>query len=148
MSSGDWMFVVLVSLVIGLLVGSFITEKVINWQKGKWIKEAERKDEELKRMRDSAKFWESDAHNNRNLFYNEQRNRHVEKLSFERENDALKTENGKLKKLYADEMQKRLELAELVQRREQAQKDTAEFVTEAIKTAKAEVDRGEVSSGD
>ena len=36
MSNGNWTFFILFSLVIGLLVGCFITEKVINWQKNKY----------------------------------------------------------------------------------------------------------------
>ena len=144
MSNGDWVFMVLISLVIGLLVGSFVTEKAINWQKDKWIKEAERKEEELKRTRDSALRWESDAHNNRNLLYMEQRSRHVDKLCLERENSALKTENGKLKKQYADELQKRLELAELVKKYERGK----EAVDEAVEYVRAEVACGEASSCD
>lgn len=111
-------------------------------------KDAKRKDEELKRTWDSAERWESEAQMLKTSLAAKRASEFNESVFLRRENDALKEENGELKKLYADELQKRLELAELVQRREQAQKDTAELVTEAIKTAKAEVDRGEVSSGD
>lgn len=111
-------------------------------------KELKRKDEELRRTRDSAEHWEAETQSYKNRLFAKQSSEYIETLHLKRELESLKTDNCNLKKLYADELQKRLELAELVQKHEQVQKDTAEFVTEAIKTAKAEVDRGEVSSGD
>lgn len=111
-------------------------------------KDAKRKDEELKRMKDSAEHWEAEAKTFQERFFSKQATELAEFTYLKKRNDVLETENGKLKKQYTDELQKRLELAELVQRHEQAQKDTAEFVTEAIKTVKTEADRGEVSSGD
>ena len=130
MSNYDWMFVSLMALLIGLLVGAWIFYKA-----------------EDHRTRALARKLEEQT---AIAAYYKERTRGLEdelagKL---RELDNAKEARDKYREFWGDELQKRLELAELVQRHEQAQKDTAEFVTEAIKTAKAEVNRGEVSSGD
>jgi hypothetical protein len=111
-------------------------------------KDAKRKDEELKRTRDSAERWESEAQKLKTSLVAKQASEFNESVFLRRERDALKEENGELKKMYADELQKRLELAELVKKHEQTQKDTEKIATEAIKNVNAGVGRGEVPTSD
>lgn len=107
-------------------------------------KDTKRKDEELKRTRDSAEHWEAEAQSYKNRLFAKQSSEYIESLHLKRELESLKTDNCKLKKQYADELQKRLELAELVKKYERGK----EAVEEAIEHVKSEVARGEVSSGD
>ena len=107
-------------------------------------KEAKRKDEEIKSARDSAKHWEAQTEYYKNCLFAKEHSEHHELVFLRRENDSLTKEAEKLKKRYADELQKRLELAELVREYEQAREDDSE----TVERAETEVERGEESSCD
>lgn len=107
-------------------------------------KEDKRKDEELKRTRDSANRWESRAKDAERRLFEKENSKWLGTVLLKEECKRLEDENGSLKKKYADELQKRLELAELVKKYERGK----EAVDEAIEHVKSEVARGEVSSGD
>lgn len=94
MNSGDWMFVVLVTLLIGLLVGAYINDKLEDYR----TKVLDRKMEDQSALAAYYKACTKDREN--------------ELVDTMRRLKNAEIDRDKYRERWADELQKRLDLAE------------------------------------